>query len=97
MDGQDLEIYGYYLISRDFVVRVQPVNILFEVGGEEEKGKASHYLIPQLAVANDMNIIKTRYSIFNEKKPGLNSLFWLLPHFPIKILSNYVIRMISNT
>lgn len=44
------------------------MDILFGVGGEKEEGKASHHLMPNLAVVNGMNIIKTRHSIFNGKE-----------------------------
>lgn len=50
------------------------MDILFGVGGEEEKGKSSHHLMPQLAVLSGMNITNTRYSIINGKKSGSNSL-----------------------
>lgn len=34
------------------------MDILSGVSGEEEKGMASHHLMTQLAVVNDMDIIK---------------------------------------
>ena len=93
LDGQGLKTYGFYLIA---FLRVQATDILFGVGGEGKKGKASHYLMPQLAVVSGMNIIKTRHSIFNGKNNlGSNSLFGYYLTFT-KMLTNYVITMISN-
>lgn len=73
MDGQRLKTYGFYLIVS---LRVQCVGILSGVDGEGKKGTASHYLLPQLAVVNSMNIIKTRHSIlYGKKNLGSNRLF----------------------
>lgn len=50
------------------------MDILFGIVGEEEKGKSSYHLTPQLAVLNGMDITNTRYSIFLMEKSGLNIL-----------------------
>lgn len=68
------------------------MDILFGVGGEEEKGKSSHHL---MAVLSGMNITNTRHSIFNRK--NLVQIAWMvIPSFSFKILHHYVIRMISD-
>lgn len=52
------------------------MNVLLEVGGKREKGKASRHLMPQSAVVNGISTIKTRHSILNgKKKLDANSLF----------------------
>lgn len=93
MDGQQLKTYGFLFVVS---LRVQCVGILSGVDGEGKKGTASHYLLPQLAVVNSMNIIKTRHSILYGKKILGQIDYLVIISFSSKCCPN-VTRMISNT
>lgn len=86
LNGQGLRTHGFYLLA---FLRVQAMDLLFGVGGEGEKGKASHYLMSQLAVVNGMTIIKISHFIFNEKKRNLVQIAYLvITSFSHKMLPN---------
>lgn len=73
------------------------MNVLLEVGGKREKGKASRHLMPQSAVVNGISTIKTRHSILNGKKKLMQIAYLIITSFSLQMLPNYVIKMISNT